>query len=174
MDAVGTISLGAAAVAVVVAVVLLVLLLRREHRLRRRDGVLEAELAAARAESAELRERLARLERTASAEPTLRSAEFLITDAGQGSSSGREGVPVPDGLVLSATLGEPVVRVLALAHGVRRALSAESRNRIRFAMRQEVRRTRRRRKREMRHAWRQAQADERRARTGEPASGDAA
>ena len=173
MDAVATISLGAAAVAVAVAVGLLLVLLRRERRLRRRDERLEAELAAARAESAELRGRLATLERATTA-PALRHAEFLITDAGQDRGPEPAGVAVPDGLVLSATLGEPVVRAMALAHGVRRALSAESRNRIRFAMRQEVRRTRRRRKREMKQAWRRAQAEERRAQAAEPTSGDAA
>jgi hypothetical protein len=53
---------------------------------------------------------------------------------------------VPDRLVLSATLGEPLVKVAAFSHGVRRALSPESRNRIWFEMRREVRASRRRRR----------------------------
>jgi hypothetical protein len=48
--------------------------------------------------------------------------------------------------VLSATLGEPLVKAAAFGHGVRRALSAESRNRIWFEMRREVRASRRRRR----------------------------
>jgi hypothetical protein len=48
--------------------------------------------------------------------------------------------------VLSATLGEPLVKTAAFAHGVRRALSAESRNRIWFEVRREVRASRRRRR----------------------------
>jgi hypothetical protein len=42
---------------------------------------------------------------------------------------------------------ESVVKVAALAHGVRRALSPQSRNRIRFEMRREVKRSRRERRR---------------------------
>lgn len=67
--------------------------------------------------------------------------------------------PVPDQLVLSATLGEPLVKVAAFGHGVRRALSAESRNRIRFAMRQEVRRSRKQRRRDMKAAYRAMQME---------------
>jgi hypothetical protein len=60
--------------------------------------------------------------------------------------------------VLSATLGEPLVRVVSLGHGVRRALSAESRNRIRFEVRREARRSRKQRRREMKDAWRRERA----------------
>lgn len=155
--------LGAAAVVAVV--------LRRDRGVR---AGLVAELAETRAESTELRSRLEELEQTARsrrANPVL-PAEFLITDAGGARLPDREATSVPDGVVLSATLGEPLVRALALVHGVRRALSAESRNRIRFAMRQEVRRTRRRRRREMKDAWRRMQA-ELRASGDDAASGEA-
>jgi hypothetical protein len=170
MGAVGIASLCAAVVAVAV-VLALMLVLRRDRRLRSAEAALVAELAAARAESADLHERLAELERTAGrAGLEVPSAEFVITDVGrqldvpvQPHERGR----VPDRLVLSATLGEPLVRTVALAHGVRRALSAESRNRIRFAMRQELRRTRRRRRREMKTAWRRMQAEERGAAPGQ-------
>ena len=67
---------------------------------------------------------------------------------------------MPDRVVLSATLGEPLVRAVALGHGVRRALSAESRNRIRFEMRREVRRARKQRRREMKDAWRRSRTEE--------------
>ncbi len=62
---------------------------------------------------------------------------------------------VPDRVVLSATLGEPLVKAVALGHGVRRALAPQTRNRIRFAMRREVKRARKVRRREMREAWRE-------------------
>jgi hypothetical protein len=169
MGAVGIASLAAALAAVVVALALLLVVARRDARLR-------AELGLARAESAELRARLAELEAAEARHGAPRGvvpAEFVITDAGTHPDEDdgpreRPDVPaVPDRVVLGATLGEPLVKAFALAHGVRRALSAESRNRIRFAMRQEVRRTRRQRRREMKQAWRRMQAAER-------ASGDAA
>ncbi|MGY2874966.1 hypothetical protein ACVW00_002156 [Marmoricola sp. URHA0025 HA25] len=76
-------------------------------------------------------------------------ADFVITHVGEPGEDATEtsaGVAVPDRLVLSATLGEPLVKVAALSHGVRRALSPESRNRIWFEMRREVRASRRRRR----------------------------
>ena len=63
---------------------------------------------------------------------------------------------VSDRVVLNAALGEPLVRAVALGHGVRRALSAETRHRIRFEMRREAKRARKQRRREMRDAWREA------------------
>ncbi|RLV50199.1 hypothetical protein D9V37_05600 [Nocardioides mangrovicus] len=86
-------------------------------------------------------------------------AEFVITRVGQASSD-PEPVPVGNQLVLSATLGEPLVKAAALAHGVRRALAPESRNRIWFHVRQEVRHTRKQRRREMRQAWREKKQQE--------------
>ena len=86
-------------------------------------------------------------------------AEFVITDLGVAVEPVEAGT-VTDRVVLSAALGEPLVRGLALAHGLRRALSAESRNRIRFEVRREVRRSRRRRKQEMKEAWRQVRAED--------------
>ncbi len=82
-------------------------------------------------------------------------ASYVITDAG------RPEPTVPDRVVLTATLGEPLVKAVSLGHGVRRALSAESRNRIWFEMRREMRRARKQRRREMKEAWRRMQADER-------------
>ncbi len=158
MGAVEIASLCAAlAVVVAVAVTLLLVLLGRDRRMR---AQLDAALVDSRAEAAELRDRLAALERDKQRSPRGLAvpAEFLITDAGL-DHPGAKRTGVPDRLVLSATVGEPVVRAMAFVHGVRRALSAESRNRIRFAMRQEVRRSRRRRRREMKQAWRQLQVE---------------
>ncbi len=76
---------------------------------------------------------------------------------------------VGDSLVLSETVGEPLVKVAAFAHGLRRALSGQSLNQIRFEVRREVRRARKRRRRETREAWRRLQAER-----GERADEDAA
>lgn len=65
--------------------------------------------------------------------------------------------PVPDQIVLSATLGEPLVKAAAFGHGVRRAMRPATLNRIRFAMRQEVRRSRKQRRRDMKAAYRTMQ-----------------
>jgi hypothetical protein len=91
--------------------------------------------------------------------PVPAMAEFVITDAGRSTPDADER-PVSDRIVLSATLGEPLVKAAAFTFGVRRALSPESRNRIRFAMRREVRRSRKQRKQEMRAAWRRMRAEE--------------
>lgn len=47
----------------------------------------------------------------------------------------------------SVTLGEPLLKAVAFGYGVRRALSPESRNRIAFEMRREVKRARKERRR---------------------------
>ena len=63
---------------------------------------------------------------------------------------------------------ESTVRLVSLAHGVRRALSAENRNRIRFEVRREVRRSRRQRRRDLKEARRHLRVH------GAPAGRDAA
>ena len=67
--------------------------------------------------------------------------------------------PVSAGQFASAALGESLVRVVSLGHGVRRALSAENRNRIRFEVRREVKRSRRQRRRDLKEAKRHLRAD---------------
>jgi hypothetical protein len=122
-------------------------------------GDLEAMLLAAREETDDLRRRLDVLvERASSVEP--RQADFVITHVGDRGEDADRSV-VPDRVVLSATLGEPLVKVAAFTHGVRRALSAESRNRIWFEMRREVRAARRRRRRLMKDYLRETRAAER-------------
>ena len=96
-----------------------------------------------------------------------RSVDYLITTmadealepaAGSaGALSGRE--------FTSVAVGESVVRVASLAHGVRRALSPRSRARIGFEMRQELKRTRRQRRVDLKAARRRLRTH------GEPASG---
>jgi hypothetical protein len=59
---------------------------------------------------------------------------------------------VSERAVLSVTLGEPLVKLAAFGYGLRRALSAESRNRITFEMHREVKRARKERRRAARRA----------------------
>ncbi len=149
--------IGSAAAVLLALSGVVVLVLRSLARSRRR-------LDAALRETADLRGRLeelaVRLEQQ-TARPEVHDAlardeaSYVITDAG------RPEPTVPDRVVLTATLGEPLVKAVSFGHGVRRALSAESRNRIRFEMRREVRRARKQRRREMKDAWRRMQADER-------------
>jgi hypothetical protein len=148
--------LAAGTVLVLLLLGLLVVLLRLRAETRR-------ELVSARAETAELRARLDDLDALTVGSPAGRpepvpgpgeESAFVITDAGTDVAV----EVVRERVVLSATLGEPLVKAVALGHGVRRALSAESRNRIRFEMRREVRRTRKQRRREMKDAWRREQA----------------
>ena len=56
---------------------------------------------------------------------------------------------------------ETVIKAAGLAHGLRRALSAETRNRIRFEMKREVKRSRKQRRADMKAALRDVQARER-------------
>lgn len=126
---------------------------------RRTRGALET----ARADLLALRARLEELEaaRLATPVPAVAPAtEYVITTAGDHERApARQDAPqVPDRAVLSVTVGEPLVKAVAFGYGVRRALSAESRNRILFAMRREVRRTRKQRRKDARRAAREAVA----------------
>jgi len=136
-------AVGAAALVLLVLLVVVVTVTVTRRRRSRAD--LEGMLVAAQREADDLRRRLDAL----ATPPVVEPADFVITQVGDHAleaSSPDDGVAVPDRLVLSATLGEPLVKVAAFSHGVRRALSAESRNRIWFEMRREVRASRRRRR----------------------------
>ena len=63
-------------------------------------------------------------------------------------------VSVSNQVVLSAAVGEPIVKSLALVHGVRRALSPQVRSRIAFEIKQGTKQARKDRRRDMRAAWR--------------------
>jgi hypothetical protein len=88
------------------------------------------------------------------------SAEFVITSlsdpaVGPVAAPAHQGPDGPSGREFATVaLGESLVRVLALGHGVRRAMSAENRNRIAFEMQREVKRARRQRRRDVREARR--------------------
>jgi hypothetical protein len=165
---------GVALLLTAVLLVVLVVLSRRRHHAR---ADLEAMLAAAQRESDDLRHRLEeltalRLEeltsprvsgadngRVPAPRSSVQQADFVITRAGEPEPV--SAIQVPDRMVLSATLGEPLVKVAAFSYGVRRALSPRSRNRIWFEMRNEVRAARRRRRRLRKDLEREFRARER-------------
>lgn len=97
----------------------------------------------------ELEQRLARMQQAPAAAG---GRAYVITDAGR-EELPEAGTMLADRFVLSAAVGDPLVKVVALGHGVRRALAPEVRHRIRFAMRQESKRARKQRRREMRAVW---------------------
>jgi hypothetical protein len=85
------------------------------------------------------------------------AAEFVITRVGEPEPGPTVAAPVFADLLLK----ESVVQTASLFHGLRRALSAETRNRIRFHMRQEVKRSRKQRRAELREVRREWAARER-------------
>ena len=150
-----TVLAAAVATAVLVLVVLLAVLVSA-RRGRRRT---EAALADSRAEITALRERLDALtaQQAAPAPPAPRQRpdepEFVITTAGAPRADEVDvsaPPPVDARQFASVAVGESLVRLVSLGYGVRRALSAENRNRIAFEMRREVRRSRKDRRRELR------------------------
>ena len=86
--------------------------------------------------------------------------EFVITELGQD-----EPQPEPahlDGPAFAdVVLRETVVKAASLAHGVRRGLAPANRNRIRFEMKQEVRRARKQRRADLKAAQRDLHARQR-------------
>jgi|tagenome__1003787_1003787.scaffolds.fasta_scaffold20897258_3 hypothetical protein len=148
-------------------------------------------LAASEEEVAVLRERLEQLSRRVDGDtPELGgqagteagdarpSTEYLITSLSHPTAEPVAAEPVgaepalgpvgPSGREFAtAALGESLVRVLALGHGVRRAMSAENRNRIRFEMHREVKRARRQRRRDVREARRYLRNERRTGTTAE-------
>lgn len=99
--------------------------------------------------------------------------EYVITHLGEPDSeveAEAEGVPtVAPTLFADIVLRETVVQTASLFHGLRRALSAETRNRIRFEMRREVKRSRKQRRADLREARREWEARRRAAMVDEPA-----
>jgi uncharacterized protein (UPF0212 family) len=142
-----------------VALVLAVALLRARSRTER-------VLAQAQAETAVLRDQVAALERRLDRPTAKPEASFVITDLGQETApepAEAEDPPVTISSALFAdlVLRETVVKAASLAHGVRRALDPESRNRIRFEMKREVKRARKQRRADTREARREWEARQR-------------
>ncbi len=119
--------------------------------------------AEAEAEADALRARIDALERSIAAvpRPVTTDTEFVITRMGEEPAEA-ERLPAPVRLTApafaDAVLRETVVHTVALAAGVRRALAPEVRNRVRFEMKREIKRSRKARKIEMREALREYRA----------------
>jgi hypothetical protein len=154
---------------VVAAVVTVVVVLAGRRRLERELRGSRAELDAVRERVEQLSEQVAppgrhdTPDQPRQPDQRLRpvAREFVITSL----SEGDDGLAERDdealatqqltaGQFASVAIGESLVRVLSLGYGVGRALSPENRNRIRFAMRQEVRRARRQRRHDLKEARR--------------------
>lgn len=95
------------------------------------------------------------------------TAEYVITRVGEPEPAAPT-VPAP--VFVDLVLKETVVHTASLFQGIRRALSPETRNRIRFHMRQEVKRSRKQRRAEMREVRREWAARQRRAAAEESAA----
>lgn len=145
-----------AVAAVVVAALLLALVLVLVRGARRT----RAELAETRAAQAEL---LARVEALGASSPAARPgvevAEYVITDVGVPDQAPAAPAPVAgriEGrLFVDIVARETVVKAASWTYGVRRALSAENRNRIRFEVRRETKRAAKQRKADVKEALRQ-------------------
>jgi hypothetical protein len=91
------------------------------------------------------------------------AAEFVITRMGEPEPEAEPAPTVPAPVFADLLLKETVVQTASLFQGLRRALSPETRNRIRFHMRQEVKRSRKQRRSELRAARREWAARQRAA-----------
>jgi hypothetical protein len=121
------------------------------------------QLASAYALVAVLEERILALEEARSAAPAAgspnESPTYVVSRIAEPSSADR--TPSADvdrriegSLFADLVLRESMVKGISLAYGVGRALSPETRNRIRFLMRQEVKRSRKQRRIDLRAARR--------------------
>lgn len=148
-----------------VAVALALLALGLGAALYRSRSRTDRELAAARSETAALRAQLDALERRLDppARPGAAESEYVITHLGEAEPGSVQPERIETALFADLVLRESVVKAAALAHGLRRALDPETRNRIRFEMRREVRRARKQRRADTRQARREWEARRRAA-----------
>jgi hypothetical protein len=115
----------------------------------------------------EVRRRLHHLEQEsptpAAAASTEAPVEFVITDLGEQAPSAPEQTRPEGAMFADVVLRETVVKAASLAHGVRRGLAPATRNRIRFEMKQEVSRSRRQRRSDLKQAQHHRRARQRAA-----------
>lgn len=151
------------AVGVLAAVVLVVAVLAVALR-RVRSRTTEA-LALARAEAAELRAQVDDIERRLAASTAKGGddQEYVITRLGDEAEPSPPAPMLPGPLFADLVLRETVVQAASLGAGLRRALAPESRNRIRFEMKREVKRARKQRRADLRQAKREWDARQRAA-----------
>lgn len=148
-------------VAVLVAVLLVAVVALLVLRSRDRSAA-EAREEQARAESARLHEQLAAIERRlAEPEPLTTEGEYVITRLGDAEHEPHTPQRIEGRMFADLVVRETVVKAAAWSHGVRRALAPETRNRIRFHMRQESKRARKERRAEMKEALRVYRAQQR-------------
>jgi hypothetical protein len=149
MDRALVLTLAVVATALLVVVCLLLVVVAGRRRLAR-------DLAESRRQIEELAARVDALRPPPSAPPAVRpETEYLITTVGEAPSTTAVEAPVEPlsaQQFASIAVGESLVRIVSFGYGVRRALSAENRNRIRFEMRREVRRSRKQRRRDLKRA----------------------
>jgi hypothetical protein len=152
-------------VGLAVAVALLATAVRRTRA--ETDRVLAsaaADAEALRQELDSLEQRLAELSTERVPEVTVvDDREYVITGLGEGRSRGPlAAVPtVPAPVFVDIVLRESLIRTASLAAGLRRALAPDVRNRIRFEMKREVKRSRKQRRVLLREARRHLQARQR-------------
>ncbi len=153
-------ALGGALMVLLGCVLACVVVLRAVRRTR-------AELARSRDEVATLTSRVEALLAEASAPPAPgtravdATPEYLITDVGVPRADDALPARIEGRLFADLVLRETVVRAASLTHGLRRALTPENRNRIRFEMRREVKRARKQRKADLKAARRDWEARQR-------------
>jgi hypothetical protein len=105
--------------------------------------------------------------------PVAAPVDYVITKIGEPEPEPVPTVPAP--VFADLLLKETVVQTASLFQGLRRALAPETRNRIRFHMRQEVKRSRKQRRTELREVRREWVARQRAAMAAEErAEGSAA
>ena len=133
---------------------------------------LRAAAARTRTELGRLREQLEELglrgpSSTTVTRPVAEPVEFVITDLGSQASQPPSPVQLDGAAFADTVLRESVVKAISLAHGVRRGLGPATRNRIRFEMKQEVRRARKQRRADLKAAQRDLHVRQRAALTEE-------
>lgn len=155
--------------AVALALVLTVLALVTIRAAIRRSRELSEALAQAEIRAGELSARLARLEHRAvepadeAAQPGVHRAVVVDRWTGDPLAGDVVGERIDGRLFADIVARETTVRAAGLVHGLRVALSPENRNRIRFEVRQEIKRSRRRRRDDLKAALRDLRARERAA-----------
>jgi hypothetical protein len=148
-------------VVLLLAVGLAAAIVRGRRRAARDRAEAQAEAAALRDQVAEIERRLAAVARVPAptAAPTYRATDYVITRVG-----GPDAEPVPAvaaPLFADLVLRESVVQAVSLVAGLRRALAPETRNRIRFEMGREVKRSRKQRRADLKEARREWEARQR-------------
>ena len=168
-----------AVVTVLVVAVLAVAVVALVGAVRRTREHADAVLASAAADAEALRSELGALEEQLSAQAAqvaqarrdarfgditiVDDNEYVITDFNERRSRGPlAAVPtVPTPVFVDIVLRESLIRTASLAAGLRRALAPEVRNRVRFEMKREVKRSRKQRRLVLRRARRDWEARQR-------------